>query len=59
MTFNKSKYDLEYVKKNYKRVPLNLTKDKYQELKAEADRMGETVNGYIKEAIQRRMDSGS
>ena len=48
-------YNLEYAKKNLKRIPLDVQKEKYEEIKAAADRVGETVNGYIKKAIDERM----
>lgn len=50
-------YRIEYAKKNYKRVPLDVSKELYQEIKNAADSVGESVNGYIKEAIKRRIDS--
>ena len=52
---NKVKYNLEYAKKNLKRIPLDVQKEKYEEIKAAADLAGETVNGYIKKAIDERM----
>lgn len=52
----KSKYDIEYAKKNLKRIPLDVTKEKYQEIKTSADASGESVNGYIKKAIEQRMN---
>ena len=45
---------------NYKRVPLDINKDYYADtLKPAADAAGESVNGYIKEAIRRRIESGT
>ena len=52
---NKVKYNLEYAKKNLKRIPLDVQKEKYEEIKAAADLVGETVNGYIKKAIDERL----
>ena len=52
-------YNLKYSKDTYKRVPLDLRKEKYTEVKAAADAVGESVNGYIKVAIERRMSSGT
>ena len=46
---------MEYAKKNLKRIPLDVQKEKYEGIKAAADRVGETVNGYIKKAIDERM----
>lgn len=54
---NKKAYTKEYKKNNYKRVPLDLKMDKYEELKEHSQKVGETVNGYIKKSIEMRMDS--
>ena len=45
-----------YAKKNLKRIPLDVQIEKYSEIKAAADKTGETVNGYIKKAIDERME---
>ena len=45
-----------YAKKNLKRIPLDVQKEKYDEIKAAADSAGESVNGYIKKAIDDRME---
>lgn len=50
-------YDMNYQREKIKRIPLNVQKDKYDEIKSAADRAGESVAGYIKEAIERRMKS--
>lgn len=55
---NKKKYNQEYVKKNIKRIPLDVQKEKYEEIKTAADNVGESVNGYIKAAIDLRIASG-
>ena len=52
---NKSKYDIQYAKTNLKRIPLDVRKEKYEEIKAAAEKAGETVNGYIKKAVDQRM----
>ena len=44
-----------YAKKSLKRIPLDVQKEKYEEIKAAADAAGEKVNGYIKKAIDERM----
>ncbi len=46
----------KYAKKSLKRIPLDVPKEKYEEIKAAADAAGETVNGYIKKAIDERME---
>lgn len=56
---NKVKYNLEYAKKNLKRIPLDVQKEKYEEIKQAADHAGESVNGYIKKAIDERMERDS
>ena len=45
----------EYAKKNLKRIPLDVQKEKYEEIKTASEKVGETVNGYIKKAIDERM----
>lgn len=49
-----TRYD--YAKKNLKRIPLDVQKEKYDAIKAAADSAGESVNGYIKKAIDDRME---
>lgn len=56
---NKVRYNVEYAKNNYKRVPLDLKKDKYEQIKAVAEKSGESVNGYIKTAVEQRMQRES
>ena len=46
----------KYKKENIKRVPLDMQKSKYEEVKAAADAAGEKVNEYIKKAIEQRME---
>lgn len=59
MTYNESrkKASIEYAKRSLKRIPLDVQKEKYDEIKAAADKAGETVNGYIKKAIEQRMEN--
>lgn len=52
----KRKYDIQYAKEKLKRIPLDVKKEKYEEIKAAADNAGEPVNGYIKKAIDERME---
>ena len=44
-----------YVQKSYDRVVLTLAKGERDNLKAAAAAAGESVNGYIKRAIEERM----
>lgn len=48
---NKKKYNIEYKKANLKRVPLDLPLEKYEEVKDHAFSRSESVNGFIKRAI--------
>lgn len=52
----KAKYDIEYAKTKLKRIPLDVQKEKYEEIKAAATAAGESVNGYIKKAVDQRME---
>lgn len=52
----KTQYNLEYAKKNLKRIPLDVQKEKYDQIKAAADIAGEKVNSYIKRAIDERIE---
>lgn len=55
----KSKYDIQYAKTKLKRIPLDVQKEKYEEIKTAATAAGESVNGYIKKAIDQRMERNS
>ena len=59
MAYNESrkKASIEYAKRSLKRIPLDVQKEKYDEIKAAADKAGETVNGYIKKAFEQRMEN--
>ena len=56
---DKAKYDMQYAKAKLKRIPLDVQKEKYEEIKAAAERAGESVNGYIKKAIDDRIEHES
>lgn len=47
---------IKYKEKNIKRIPLDVQKEKYEEIKAAAEAAGESVNGYIKTAVDMRME---
>lgn len=51
----KTQYNLAYAKEKLKRIPLDVQKDFYDELAAAAAAAGESINGYIKKAIEQRM----
>ena len=48
---NRTEYYNNYKREKLKRVPLELTKEKYEEVKEHAASNGESVNGFIKRAI--------
>ena len=52
-------YLLDYHKEKIKRVPLDMPKAQYDRLKAAADAAGESVNGYIKKAVERQISQDS
>ena len=52
---NKREYIKEYTKENIRRIPLNVQKSKYDEIKKASEEAGETVSGYIKKAIDNRL----
>jgi len=54
---NKADYDLAYHKEHYKRVPLDLRHEEYEETKAAAEAAGEKTISYIKKAIKIRIES--
>ena len=45
-----------YAKENLKRVPLDMQKSTYEEIKAHAEARSESVNGFIKRAISETME---
>lgn len=53
---NKKNYNANYAKTNLKRIPLDVQKEKYDQIKAAADIAGEKVNSYIKRAVDERME---
>lgn len=57
MPYNEKKkaYNRNYAKERMKRIPLDVLKEKYEEIKAAAEESGQSVNGYIKEAVEMRL----
>ncbi|MDO4491898.1 MAG: hypothetical protein Q4B85_12600 [Lachnospiraceae bacterium] len=47
---------LKYKKNHLKRVPLDLQKPDYEKLKEAANQAGESVNGFVKNSINERID---
>lgn len=56
MTFDKNKYMNEYKKDKLKRIPLDVSKEKYSEIQEHALNSGESINGFIKRAIDETME---
>lgn len=58
MAYNETSYKAanKYKKENIKRVPLDMQKTEYEELKVIAEAANEKVNEYIKKAIRERME---
>lgn len=52
----RKEYLYDYQKTKLKRIPLDVPKEKYEEIKAVADAAGEKVNGYIKKAVDMRIE---
>lgn len=59
MTYNekKKKYNAQYKKDHFKRIPLEVQNEKYDQIKTAADKVNESVNGYIKKAVEMRIES--
>ena len=56
ITDQRKEYLYGYQKEKLKRIPLDVQKEQYERIKAAADAAGESVNGYIKRAIDERME---
>ena len=55
LTEAQKKANIKYRKENVKRIPLDVQKEKYEEIAAAAEKAGMSVNGFIKEAIDEKM----
>lgn len=54
---NKIEYIKKYAKNNYKRIPLDVRIEDYEEILTASKKVNESVNGYIKKAIKDRIKS--
>lgn len=54
---NKRTYNARYKAEKIKRIPLDVQLSKYEEIKVAAASVEESVNGFIKKAIDDRIDS--
>ena len=56
ITTKRKEYIYQYAKENLKRIPLDVPKATYEEIKSHAEARSESVNGFIKRAISETMD---
>lgn len=56
MSEERKNYLYSYKKQRLKRVPLDMQIADYEALKAAADQAGQTVNGFIKQAIAEKLE---
>lgn len=54
---NRQKDIQAYNKSHYKRIPLDVPVDEYEAIKEASSTQNESVNGYIRKAVQQRMNS--
>lgn len=54
--FNKTKYQNEYISKNYDSLRIVVSKGKKAKIKAYADSKGESINGFVNKAIDKAME---
>ena len=59
MSEERKQYLLNYQKEKVRRIPLNVSFSKYAEIKEASEKAGESVNGYIKKAIDLRLYENS
>ena len=55
-SFNQTEYSIEYAKKHYKRVPLDLSINKYNQLKDICSSLDMPINTFIKSAIDEKIE---
>lgn len=53
----KTEYNMQYAKEKLKRIPLDVQKEKYEQIQTAVQKANESVNGYIKKAIDMRMEN--
>lgn len=58
MSEERKNYLYSYKKQKLKRVPLDMQLTDYETLKAAAEGAGQTVNGFIKQAIAEKLERG-
>ena len=56
MAKTRSEINIEYAKRSLKRIPLDVQKEQYEIIKDHAENQGESVNGFIKRAINETIE---
>jgi len=56
ITPERKEYIYQYAKEKLKRIPLDVPKATYEEIKAHAEAHSESTNGFIKRAISETME---
>ena len=56
LTEAQKRANTKYRKDNIKRIPLDVQIEKYEQIQKAAAEAGESINGYIKRAIDERME---
>lgn len=56
LTPAQKKANLKYRKENVKRIPLDVQKEKYEQIASMAEKARKSVNGYIKQAIDEKIE---
>ena len=51
------KATLRYKEKAYKRIPLDVRIEEYEELKAYTEKTGQTINGFIRKIIKENIEN--
>ena len=55
--FDRTEYNRKYRKEKLKRIPLNVTWDFYEKIKNHTEETKESVNGFIKRAINEAIEN--
>lgn len=56
LTDKQKQQRINYAKQNLKRIPLDVQKERYEEIKAHAELHQESINGFIKRSIDETME---
>lgn len=56
---SRKRASIKYAKENLKRIPLDVKLSVYSEIQAHAEDRGESLNGFIKRAIDETMERDS